>query len=96
MAIIVHARHRFNTAATSVTTVPLSVCYRALNLLVLMDTSNFVPYVCDRAIAGEHEGPESTVPSSAFSGGSVAGEQSYRTQQTLAPVIPVWVRLTGA
>ena len=34
------------------TTVPLSVCYGALNILVLADTSNFVPYVCDRAIAG--------------------------------------------
>ena len=33
------------------TTVPLSVCYGALNLLVLADTSYFVPYVCDRAIA---------------------------------------------
>ena len=29
----------------TVTTVPLSVCYGALNLLVLADTSNFVPYV---------------------------------------------------
>ena len=34
------------------TTVPLSLCYGALNLLVLADTSNFVPCVCDRAIAG--------------------------------------------
>ena len=94
VAIIVHARRRFNTAATSVTTIPLTVCYGALNLLVFMDTSNFVPYVCDRAIVGEHEGPESTVPSSAISGGSVAAERSYRTRRTLAPVIPVWVRLT--
>ena len=31
-----------------------------------------VPYACDRAVAGEYEGPESTVPSSAISGGSVA------------------------
>ena len=57
------------------TTVPLSVCYGALNLLVLADTSNFVPYVCDRAIAGEYEGPESTVLSSAISGGSMAAER---------------------
>ena len=33
-----------------VTTVPLSVSYGALNLLVRVDTSNFVPYVCDRAV----------------------------------------------
>ena len=72
-----------------VTTVPLSVCYRALNLLVLADTSNFVPYVCDQAIAGEYEGPESTVPSSAISGGSMATERSYCTWGTLAPVVPV-------
>ena len=66
------------------------MCYGALNLLVLADTSNFVPHVCDRAIAGEYageyEGPESTV--------SVAAEQSYHTRQTLAPVVPVWFRLT--
>ena len=68
------------------TTVPLSVCYGALNLLVLADTSKFVPYVCDQAIVGEYEGPESAVPSSAISGGSVAVERSYRT---LAPVVPV-------
>ena len=73
---------------------PLSVCYGALNLLVLADTSNFVPYVCDRAIAGEYKGPESTVPSSAISGGSVAAERSYRTWRSLAPVVPLWVRLT--
>ena len=71
------------------TTVPLSVCYRALNLLVFADTSNFVPYVCDRAITGEYEGPESTVPSSAISGGSVAAERSYRTLWNLAPVVPI-------
>ena len=94
VAILVLARHRSNIAATSVTTVPLSVCYGALNLLVLVDTSNFVPYVCDRAITGEYEGSESTVPSSAISGGSVAAERSYRTWQTLAPVVPVLVRLT--
>ena len=63
--------------------------YGAVNLLVLADTSNFIPYVCDRAIAGEYKGLESTVPSSAISGGSVAAEQSYRTWQTLAPVVPV-------
>ena len=71
------------------TTVPLSVCYGALNLLVRVDASNFVPYVCDRAIAGEYEGPESTAPSSAISGGSVAAEQSYHTLWTLAPVVPI-------
>ena len=57
---------------SSVTTVPLSVCYGALNLSVRVDTSNFVPYACDRAVAGEYEGPESTAPSSAISSGSVA------------------------
>ena len=77
-----------------VTTVPLTVCYGALNHWVLMDTSNFVPYVFDRAIAGEHKGRESTVPSSAISGGSVAAERSYRTRRTLAPVVPVWVHIT--
>ena len=53
-----------------------------------MDASNFVPYACDRAVAGEYEGPESTVPLSAISGGSVAAERSYRTSGTLAPVFP--------
>ena len=71
------------------TAVPLSVCYGALNLLVLADTSNFLPYVCDRAIAGEYEGPESTAPSSVISGGSVAAERSYPTLWTLTPVVPV-------
>ena len=43
----------------SVTTVPLSVSYWALNLLVRVDASNFVPYACDRAVTGgECEGPE--------------------------------------
>ena len=80
-----------------VTTVPLSVCYVALNLLVHVDASNFVPYVCDRAIAGEYEGPESTAPLSAISGGSVAAERSYRTLGTLAPVFPFLGSLsTGA
>ena len=68
-----------------VTTVPLSVCYRALNLLVCVDASNFVPYACDRVVAGEYECPESTVPSSAISGGSVAAERSSHTSGTLAP-----------
>ena len=63
----------------SVTTVPLSVCYGVLNLLVLADTSNLIPYVCHQGIAGEYEGLESTVPSSAISGGSMAVERSYRT-----------------
>ena len=41
------------------TTVPLSVCYGALNLLVRVDASNFVPYSCDRAVTGgECERPE--------------------------------------
>ena len=77
------------TAGPIVTTVPLSVCYGALNLLVLADTPNFVPYVCYRAISGEYEGPESTVPSSAISSGSVAAERSYLTWRNLAPVVPV-------
>ena len=70
------------------TIVPLSVCYGALNFLVCSDASYFVPYACDRVVAGEYEGPESTVPSSAISGGSVAMERSYRTSGTLAPVFP--------
>ena len=42
-----------------VTTVHLSVCYRALNLSVRVDASNFVPYACDRPVTrGECEGPE--------------------------------------
>ena len=60
-----------------------------LNLLVRVDASKFVPYVCDRAVTGEYEGPESTVRSSAISGGSVAAERSYRTSGTLAPAFPV-------
>ena len=70
----------------TVTIVPLSVCYGALNLLVRADASNFVPYACDRTVAGEYEGPESTIPSSAISGGSVAAERSYRTLGILVPV----------
>ena len=88
VAILVLVWHRSNTTATSVTTVPLSVCYRVLNLLVRVDTSNFVPYACDRAVAEEYEGPESTAPSSAISSGSVAAEWSYRTLETPAPVFP--------
>ena len=68
VAILVLARCRSNIAATSVTTLPLSVCYGALNLLVRVDASNFVSYACDGAVTGEYEGPESTVPSSAISG----------------------------
>ena len=37
-------------------------------------------------LRGEYEGPESTVPLSAISGGSVAAERSYRSSGTLAPV----------
>ena len=73
----------------SVTTIPLNVCYGGLNLLVCVDASNFVPYVCDRAITGEYEGPESTTPSSAICVGSVAVERSYHTSETLVPVVPV-------
>ena len=32
----------------SVTTVPLSVCYGALNLFVCVEASNFAPYACGR------------------------------------------------
>ena len=45
--------------------------------------------VCERAIAGEYEGPESTAQSSAISGGSMAAEWSYCTLGTLAPVVSV-------
>ena len=65
------------------------MCYGALNLLVRMDTSNFVPYACDRAVTGGVQGSRSTAPSSTMSGGSVAAERSYRTSGTLAPVFPV-------
>ena len=85
VAILFLVWHRSNTAATSVTTVPLSVCYRALNLLVRVDTSNFVSYACD---AEEYEGLESTAPLSAISSGSMAAEWSYRTLETPAPVFP--------
>ena len=53
------------------------MCYGALNLLVRVDASNFVPYACDRAVAGEYEGPK-----------SMAAERSYRTSGTLTPVFP--------
>ena len=72
-----------------VTTVPLSVCYGALNLLVRVDASNFVPYACDRAVKGGVRVSRSTAPSSAISCGSVAAERSYRTSGTLAPVFPI-------
>ena len=70
------------------TTVPLSVCYRALNLLVRVDASNFVPYACDGAVMGHYEDRESTALSSAISGGILAAEQSYCTLGNLAPVFP--------
>ena len=80
---------RSHTTATSVTTVPRSVCYGALNLLVCMDASNFIPYACEWAVTGGVRGSRSTAPSTAISGGSVAAERSYRTSETLAPVFPV-------
>ena len=43
----------------------------------------------------EYEGPESTAPSSAISGGSVAAERSFRTPGTLAPVFPVLAYALG-
>ena len=64
------------------------MCYGALNLLVHVDASNFLPYACDRGVVEEYESLESTVPLSAISGGSVAEERSYRTSGTLAPVFP--------
>ena len=80
----------------NVTTIPLSVCYGALNLLVLVDTSNFVPYVRDRAIVGEYEGPENAVPSSAILVGSMAAERLYRTRRFLAPSSRLDAPNTGA
>ena len=65
------------------------MCYGALNLLVRMDSSNFVPYAFDRAVTGGVGGSRSTAPSSAISGGSVAAERSYHTSGTLVPVFPV-------
>ena len=69
------------------TTVPLSVCYGALNLLVRVDASNFVPYACDRAVTGgEYEGLEVPHRYPLF---PVVAERLYRTSGTLAPVFPV-------
>ena len=69
------------------TTVPLSVCYGALNLLVCVDASNFVPYACDRAVTGEEcEGPEVPYHRLLF---PMAAEGLYRTSGTLTPVFPV-------
>ena len=60
------------------TTVPLSVRYRALNLLVRVDASNFIPYACDRAVTGgECEGPEVPHRRSLFP--VVAWQQNGRT-----------------
>ena len=66
------------------TTVPLSVCYGALNLLVLADTFNFVPCLCPSDCGGVR-GSGSTVPSSAISVGSMAAERSYRARRILVP-----------
>ena len=46
------ADYTHSRSVVCVTTVPLSVCYGALNLLVHVDASNFVPYACDRAVTG--------------------------------------------
>ena len=77
-----------------VTTVPITVCYGELNLLVLMDTSNFAPYVCDRAIARSMRVRKAPYCRTLIYGGSMAAGRSYRTRWTLAPVVPVWVPLT--
>ena len=76
------------------TTVPLSVCYGALNLLVLADTSNFVPYVCDRAIPGSMRARKAPYRHPLFpvvawqrKGCTVLGGLSHLS-------FPVWVRLT--
>ena len=60
-----------------VTTVPLSVCYGALNLLVLADTSNFVPYVCDRATGGNMRARKAPYPRPLFP--VVAWQRNGRT-----------------
>ena len=58
-SMYVYVLYRTCVEYKSVTTVPLSVCYGALNLLVRVDASNFVPYACDWAVTGgEYEGPE--------------------------------------
>ena len=77
------ARRRSYTTVTSVTSVPLSVCWSVWILL-----TSFPMRVTGRS-RREYEGPESTAPSSAISGGSVAAERSYRTPGTLPPVFPV-------
>ena len=70
-----------------VTTIPLSVCYGALNFLVRVGASNFVPYACDRAVTGgECKDPEVPHRRPLF---LVAEERSYRTSGTLTPVFPV-------
>ena len=48
------------TGINIVTTVPLSVCYRALTLSVRVNASNFVPYACDRVVTGGVRGSGST------------------------------------
>ena len=61
----------------------------ALNLLVCVDTSNFVP--CGQPVGHVRavRGPKSTVPSSAILVGSVAAERLYRALGTLTPGFPV-------
>ena len=61
----------------------------ALNLLVRVDASNFVPCVRPAGHVRGVQGPKSTVPSSAIPGGSVATEWSYRASRALTPVFPV-------
>ena len=51
-----HNKFEKNTYPLQGIVTTLSVCYGALNILVLVDTSSFVPYVCDQAIAGEYAG----------------------------------------
>ena len=61
----------------------------ALNLLVRVDASNFVPCVRPVGHVRGVRGPKSTVPLSVILGGSVAAERSYRVLGTLTPVFPV-------
>ena len=61
----------------------------ALNPLVCVDASNFVPWVRPVGHMRGVRGPKSTVPSSAILGGSVAAERSYRALGTLTPGFPV-------
>ena len=98
LGICLHARghhcsvqRRSNTAATSVTTVPLSVCYRGAKPLGPCGCSNFVPCGWPFGHARGVRGPKSTVPSSAILIGSVAAERSYRALGTLAPGFPILV-----